>query len=313
MGNKITTGLQNQLESQAISTTEDIINDKANQFVNQFGAGRTEISIHGLSSKALDYSLKTIQPLSELNHNSKDLTFFQGQLTSGDNQGNRRETINLGIGHRILLEDDMAIAGINLFHDYETKSAHKRLSLGLEYQRTNFHANVNAYYARSDNKTTSEAARSGYDIRLTGQAPYLPWATIKATRYYWGKTDVSDSSSIKGNVLGIEAKLTPSISFEFGQQDTNNTNSKSYGKLNVKLPFDGNQPLTHFAIADTPFKASGKMDLGALAWVERDNKIQIEKIRIEKVEIEVDEGNGCSPMVVSDTSITYREPLKTPL
>jgi hypothetical protein len=42
-------------------------------------------------------------------------------------------TINLGIGHRLLVEDDMAIAGINFFTDYEAKSSHKRLSLGLEY------------------------------------------------------------------------------------------------------------------------------------------------------------------------------------
>jgi uncharacterized protein (TIGR02145 family) len=283
LGNKITTGLQNQLENQAISTTESIINDKANQFVNQFGAGRSEISIHGLSSKELDYSIKTIQPISELNHNSKDLTFLQAQLSSGDNQGNRRKTINLGIGHRILVENDRAIAGINLFHDYETKSAHERLSLGLEYQRTNFGASVNVYHPLSDKKiiiadtTTTEEALAGYDIKFTGQAPYLPWATIKGSHYFW---NAKASDNIKGNILGIEVKLTPSISFEFGQedqQDTNNTNSKIYGKLNLKLPFDDNQPLTHFVIADKPFKASSKMNLGALDWVERSNKIRIEK------------------------------------
>jgi hypothetical protein len=152
LSHKISSGLK----TQAINKAEGLMNDKANQFVNQFGAGRSEISIHGLSSKELDYSLKTIQPLSELNNNSKDLTFFQGQVTSGENQGNRRETINLGIGHRILVEDDMAIAGINLFHDYETKSAHKRLSLGLEYQRTNFGASVNAYHPLSDKKTIAD-------------------------------------------------------------------------------------------------------------------------------------------------------------
>jgi hypothetical protein len=36
----------------------------------------------------------------------------------------------------------MAIAGINVFTDYQTKSSHKRLSLGLEYQRANFSANI---------------------------------------------------------------------------------------------------------------------------------------------------------------------------
>jgi hypothetical protein len=56
-----------------------------------------------------------------------------------------KNAINLGIGHRLLVEDDMAIVGINVFTDYETKSRHRRLSLGLEYQRTNFSANINKY------------------------------------------------------------------------------------------------------------------------------------------------------------------------
>ncbi len=172
----------------------------------------------------------------------------------------------------------MAIAGINLFTDYETKSAHKRLSLGLEYRRTNFGISANAYHPLSDKKTiagTTEEALSGYDIQLTGQAPYLPWATIKGTHYFW---DAKVVDNIKGNVLGIEVKLTPSISFEFGQEDNTTTSSKSYGKLSFKLPFDDNEQLTNFAIADTPFKASSKMDLGAFNWVERSNKIRTEKV-----------------------------------
>jgi hypothetical protein len=48
----------------------------ANTFLNTFGAGRSEVSISGISTKRLTYSLKTIQPLSELNANSKQLTFM---------------------------------------------------------------------------------------------------------------------------------------------------------------------------------------------------------------------------------------------
>jgi hypothetical protein len=48
---------------------------------------------------------------------------------------NRRTTINLGVGHRLLVEDVMAIVGINVFTDFEAKSRHRRLSLGLEYER----------------------------------------------------------------------------------------------------------------------------------------------------------------------------------
>jgi hypothetical protein len=46
----------------------------------------------------------------------------------------------------------MTIAGINFFTDYETKSSQKRLSLGLEYQRANFSANINKYHVFSDKK-----------------------------------------------------------------------------------------------------------------------------------------------------------------
>jgi hypothetical protein len=32
-----------------------------------------------------------------------------------------RNTINLGVGHRFLIEEGAAMAGINLFSDYEIK------------------------------------------------------------------------------------------------------------------------------------------------------------------------------------------------
>jgi hypothetical protein len=67
--------------------------------------------------------LRTIQPLSELNANSKEITFIKAGIASGksskSNKGggrdsnSRRTAINLGIGHRLLVEDDMAIVGVN--------------------------------------------------------------------------------------------------------------------------------------------------------------------------------------------------------
>jgi hypothetical protein len=51
--------------------------------------------------------------------------------------------------------------------------------------------------------------------------------------------------------------------------------SISYGKLTVKLPLGNKQKFTNFAIASKAFKDSRKMDLGALAWVERSNKIML--------------------------------------
>ena len=281
LGNKITKGVSNQLKNKAINKTEGFVNNKANTFLNAFGAGRSEVSIGGLSSKKLNYSLRTIQPISELDANSKALTFIQASIASGKSIDSRRTTVNLGVGHRLLVEDDMAIAGINVFTDYESKSSHKRLSLGLEYQRANFSVNINKYHIFSDKKlvnSVKERGMSGYDVKLSGQAPYLPWAKIKGTYYHW---DTTAGPNIKGNILGVDIELTPSVSFEFGQENNNTINVKSYGKLTVKLPLGNKQKFTNFAIASKAFKDSRKMDLGALAWAERSNKIAKEIIIVQ--------------------------------
>jgi hypothetical protein len=57
--------------------------------------------------------------------NRKALTFIQAGIASGKSIDSRRITVNLGGGHRLLVENDMAIAGINVFTDYESKSKHK--------------------------------------------------------------------------------------------------------------------------------------------------------------------------------------------
>jgi hypothetical protein len=69
--------------------------------------------------------------ISELDTNSKALTFVQASIASGKSIDSRRITVNLGVGHRLLVENDMTIAGINVFTDYESKSKHKRISVLL--------------------------------------------------------------------------------------------------------------------------------------------------------------------------------------
>lgn len=269
LSHKISSGLK----TQTINKAEGLMNDKANQFLNQFGSGRAEISINGLSSKELNYNIRSIQPIYK--PNDKTLTFFQ--FGSGKNIGNPYSVSNIGIGHRILIEDDMVIAGINVFHDYKTKSRHKRLSLGLEYQRTNFGVSVNTYHQLLDKKTiagNTEEALAGYDAQLTGQVPWVPWVTIKGGHYFW---DFEVGDNIKGNIIGIEVELMPSISFEFGQEYSNDMITTA--KLIIKFPFDDNEQLIDFAIADKPFEYGDKMDLTELDWVERFNKIQIENVQ----------------------------------
>jgi hypothetical protein len=52
--------------------------------------------------------------------------------------------------------------------------------------------------------------------------------------------------SKKGNILGVDIELTPSVSFEFGQENNNTMNATNYGKLTVKLPLGNKQKSTNF-------------------------------------------------------------------
>jgi hypothetical protein len=118
------------LEQTAINKTENLINQKENEMANSVGRGKTEISLRQLETKNPDFSIKTIQPLTGLTDESTQLTFTQAQISSGENHGERRATINVGIGQRYLLEDGQSIAGINLFTAHEIEAKHSRGSLG---------------------------------------------------------------------------------------------------------------------------------------------------------------------------------------
>jgi hypothetical protein len=140
------------LTNKAINTMETGINKFANELANSFGNGNTEISIANVASGNSSYSIKTIQPLTALRKDNKLLIFMQGGIASGENEGNRRATINLGLDKRILVEADKTILGANVFIDYEGTSKHRRASLGLEYQRSNFSLTANKYHSLSDKK-----------------------------------------------------------------------------------------------------------------------------------------------------------------
>ena len=278
LGNKITTGIKSQLKNQAISNVESRINQKANEYANSFGKGKTEISIRKITSKNPDYSLRTIQPLTPLNDDSTELTFVQAQLNSGENFGERRSTLNLGVGYRQLLEQGQSIAGINLFTDYESKSKHKRGSVGLEYQRANFNLNVNKYFPLSDKKMIgddTEDPLAGYDVKFSGQVPYLPWAKVKATRYIW---DGVAQPNVKGTIFGIEVQLSDSVRMEFGSEDNNTVERKTYARFTTALPLSDHESMTSFSISKKAFQNSDIVNLGDLEFVERSNKIRVEKL-----------------------------------
>lgn len=275
--------ISNNLANTVIGKTESFINKQTSTVANSFGSGKTFVTLQNIESEKPSYSVDTIQPLSSLDSNSKSLTFMQGSVSSGFNEGERRHTLNVGLGQRYLLDDKQAIAGINLFVDLEGSSKHKRASIGAEYQRANFGITTNSYHPISDKKVVgdyTEEALTGYDINLSGQVPYVPWATIKGTHYYWNQK-VGDN--INSNTLSVEIKLSPSIDVEFGQQDSNLSEQSSFVKLTSKLPVGSNEKFIQLVFDDKPFRGSTVMDLTSLKPAKRSSQIKIEKINIAPV------------------------------
>jgi hypothetical protein len=267
------------LESQAVSGTQNYINEQANELVNQSGWGRTEISLSNIATDDVDYAIKTIQPLHATTPQSSYLTFVQGSLNSGENAGETRATLNLGIGQRYLLDSKQTLVGVNLFTDFESSSKHQRASVGFEFQRTNFRANANAYFPITDKVVigeNTEEALGGYDIKLSDQVPYLPWMRLKAELYGW---DYNESDDVTGVVLGTEISLTKGTRLEVGFEDSNNDDASAYVRLSADLDFEKNSRFNNFRIANQAFANGGIISLTDLNWVERSNKIRVEVLK----------------------------------
>jgi len=155
----------NSLKNKAVDATESFVNGSLNDFANQFGEGNTEIYIRKVKGDKIDYTIVTTQPITPLADDNTRL-FWQGSLGSYDQSGDRRTTLNIGLGKRWLLDDEKAIAGINSFYDYEFSTKHRRTSIGGEYRRSNVELNVNRYWAISEKQSvsgTDEEALDGYD------------------------------------------------------------------------------------------------------------------------------------------------------
>jgi len=264
----------NSLKNKAVDATESFVNESLNDFANQFGKGNTEISVYDIEGGDTEYSIVTVQPLTQTEDKSETV-FFQGSVYSFKNHGEKRPTLNLGVGKRWLSEDKSEITGINLFYDFESKSKHSRASLGTEYKRSAFEANANAYWGVSNKKSVTvggvaedEEVLDGFDVNVKGQVPYLPWAKITGTHYKW-KRDTKDN--IKGGTVGIELKLNSATTLEAGFQDDNAMEKSDFVKLTYKFGTDNKA--TNFTADSVAFRDGADMTDHLLDKVKRQNKI----------------------------------------
>ena len=98
---------------------------------------------------------------------TKNGTFFnQNSLSLHDND----QTINIGFGHRSLLNEDKVILGVNAFVDYSFDEQHQRHGAGIEVISSVFDLRGNFYDATSGIQTlgdgSTEEALDGWDLSL---------------------------------------------------------------------------------------------------------------------------------------------------
>ena len=259
---------------------KDTVVDKSIQlFENGFNSlfSNTELKIEGRTSSDPNFSLLTINPISE-SDDKKNLTFFQGSII----RQNNRDTINLGIGYRQLTDDEKWIYGVNAFHDYEATYEHRRMSVGAELRSSVFEVNINKYFATSGALTgkdgNTERALDGQEIEIGGQVPYIPSAKIFVKNWKWEGYQTSDT---KGNTysLQINAPIAPNITLEAGTKDYDSQTDVDFVILTYKLSLGGGSSeqdgMVKDLIADQAFNNTS-MKKKMLDKVRRKNTIVIQ-------------------------------------
>ena len=216
------------------------IKDKAyislEEFLNN-GFENTDISIKSREKVKPEISIRTLKPILK---NDAELTFFQGSFFTHDSDpaGGIRETLNLGLGKRILKDDENLMLGINTFYDHEFDYNHKRASVGVEIQSSILELNMNNYFAISGQKegknNVTEEALDGYDLEIGAHAPYIPtWKFF--TKMF--EFEVPDGDDLEGYKYSSEFLLPNSgVTLEVGKTDYSHSTDEWF--VGIKYSFN---------------------------------------------------------------------------
>ena len=204
--------------------------DIKNKFMNNFNSylndslgqlfPTSEVSLSSGTLNEVTGSILVVKPLSDMNDN-ENILFTQGSLFLSDNS---RETLNLGIGKRKLLNDDTLLIGANLFYDHELDYDHQRASVGIEAISSVGSLRLNQYYGLSNKKKglndVNEEALDGQDIEVGAPLPYLPWTNFSYRSFEWKGVDGTEDQ--KGDEISLEAKFS-GFNVEVGKRSNDGT------------------------------------------------------------------------------------------
>ncbi len=234
------------------SNLENRVTSYFNGLANSFGNSISSLLSENSRVKYLDLnlgvqehlkptiSLTNVNMISEYGNSA---IFNQNSL----NLHNNDQTINLGIGHRTLLNDDKVIFGLNLFFDYAFDDSHQRNGAGIEVISSIFDLRSNIYDSSSGIQIVSagvtEEAMDGWDARLDYHLPIDANARIFAGLFEF--ENGTGSYEVEGEKYGLNL-IGNNIDLELGYIDDNKTGDGTFANISYVIPLnEDTKPFNH--------------------------------------------------------------------
>ncbi|WP_337261689.1 MULTISPECIES: Ig-like domain-containing protein [unclassified Serratia (in: enterobacteria)] len=178
-------------------------NEAVQDWLNHFGTSRVQLQLDEKSSLKGSH----VDTLFALEDTPSALLFTQLGLHMNQDDGDL--TVNLGLGKRHFLHDQMF--GYNLFLDRDIQAHHNRSGLGLEYMRDNLRLSANSYLAMGGWKDShhlagyDEKAANGFDIRSEGYLPSLPQlgGKLMYEKYYGDNVGLFGKDKLQSNPSAV--------------------------------------------------------------------------------------------------------------
>ena len=259
----------NQFKNKAISTAKDYVQSAGQATLNDI-FDKATLNLE-LNDGAPEFELGALKAYDENNANA----FMFNQI--GINRFDKRTTLNLGIGYRVLNDEQTWMGGINVFYDEEFPNNHKRSSVGAELISSAVKLRANKYHAISgfitDRSGVNQSAVDGSDASIEAALPYLPGAFVKYNTFTW--KGLENATDLKGHDVSLGGKLSDNLSLSFKRIDYDAATTQDVNKVEINYAWNfghGSKSPTIFELSDKPYQFRAledeKYDL-----VKRENRI----------------------------------------
>ena len=262
------------------SNLENRVTSYFNGLANSFGNSISSLLSENSRVKYLDLNLgvqENLKPTISLT-NVNMITEYGNSAIFNQNSlnfHNNDQTINLGIGHRTLLNDDKVLIGLNLFFDYAFDDSHQRNGAGFEVISSVFDLRSNIYDSSSGIQIVSagvtEEAMDGWDARLDYHLPIDANVRIFAGLFEF--ENGTWSFEVEGEKYGLNL-IGSNIDLELGYVDDNKTGDGTFANFSYVIPINEdtkqfnhtNGYLNYVSVEDRMYEP-----------VKRENKIRVTK------------------------------------